>query len=297
MKRKFFCLNINNLYVNKTPVQQAVGNSLVNISQYSPGSYNVTIILAHANYTGNATKWLYIQNMSPPQISFAFSESYLNTTTPEYFHEDLRIDCRVSDTSSISKVFLRENSEDQWKNRSMSYMGAGKWRYILDISSLGWGVKFNFSFYANDSHGNIGTNDNSSNLYTAEIYDFQKPSITIVYIKDLEPNIVNISTNFTLVFSDGGGSGVQSISYNLNGTGWASYNGPFNLTFTGYGNYTISYYAVDHTGNIGGIYAIKVEILAPSIPIENIIITIGIIGGISVVSVILILKKVKKNPI
>ncbi|NVM37441.1 MAG: SBBP repeat-containing protein [Candidatus Lokiarchaeota archaeon] len=249
------------LFVDSQLIQQTESHSLINISQYLNGVYNITTILIDQNYTGYEMQWLNIQEISPPVIIFDFSEDYLNTTIPEYYHKGIRINCTVFDSSPLHWVYLCENSSGIFLNRSMISVGNGDWVYEVDISHLNWNDGFNFYFFANDTWGNIGTNDNATYLYRGNIYDYQNPISTIFYIPHDNPNMINISTSFRIT-ADDIGSGISIIRYKINDSDWIQYAQPFNFSPYSPGTYEISYYSVDNAGNAEEIKSIIVVLIS-----------------------------------
>jgi len=164
----------------------------------------------------------------------------------------------------------------------MSDSRNGNWTYIIDISSLEWSNKFSISFFANSSVGNIEINDNSTMLFTIEIFDFQKPSTTISFIPHSGTNNVNKSTLFTLTSDDRFGSGISMIKYKINDYNWINYDKPFDLSGYASGDYLISYYATDAAGNVEEIKTILVKLVKiseepsrPIIPRYNLILLIN----------------------
>lgn len=249
------------LFVDGQLVQQAESYSLINISQYLNGAYNITAILVNQNYTGYEMQWLNIQEISPPVIIFDFSDDYLNTTIPEYYHNSLKINCTVFDSSPLNWVYFCENSSGNFLNRSMISLGNGDWVYEIDISHLNWNDGFFFYFIASDTWGNIGTNDNATYLYRIDIFDHQNPISTISYVLHDNPNMINVSTSFT-INADDIGSGISLIRYKINNSDWIQYAQPFNFSSYIPGTYEISYYSVDNAGNIEEIKSIIVVLIS-----------------------------------
>ena len=95
---------------------------------------------------------------------------------------------------------------------------------------------------------------------------------------------MNVSTIFVLTADDGSGSGVSVIRYKINDSAWIDYDGPFNLSNYEYGDYLISYQAIDEVGNVEEIKTFLVTLeemprkpSEPVIPGYNIILLIGVI--------------------
>jgi len=138
-------------------------------------------------------------------------------------------------------------------------------------------------------------NNNQAYITSQLIVDNTAPTSSISFTPITSPNIVDTSTEFTLSASDGSGSGVFNISYRIDEGTWNLYTGNFTLSGYGAGNHTIEYYATDSVGNNEGIKSTIVIIIpeevASLIPGFNPLILIGII---SVISIIVMRKKLKK---
>ncbi len=201
-----------------------------------------------------------------PIITFAISNFFLNTTTPEYFHSGLSLWCNVIGHTNITWVYLCENSTGLFINQSMIDLGNEKWFYELDISNLEWGDYLIFTFFASDSIGNIGINNNNSSLFKLKIYDFQKPISTISYIPHSGINIVNESTRFSIIANDNQGSGIFETFYSINNSNWINYTKPFDLSDFNPGTYIISYYSIDNAGNIEEIHSITISLIEEQPP-------------------------------
>lgn len=109
-------------------------------------------------------------------------------------------------------------------------------------------------------------------------------------------NEVIESTTFTLSADDGIGSGVAVIRYKINNSGWIDYTGSFNLSGYVYGDYLITYQAIDVVGNIEDENSIIVKLVAetsePRIPGYNILILITVI---TLITAYKMRKKLKTN--
>lgn len=165
------------------------------------------------------------------------------------------------------------------------------------INQTEWDEKGNgpvtIGFYANDTLGYV---------VFAEVTvqkDTLAPSSSISFIRHEGTNIVNKSTTFTLTADDGLGSGVSVIRYRINNSDWIDYTNPFDLSSYEYGDYLISYQAIDLVDNIETVNTLLVRLVEipsepspPDIPGYSILLFIGII---SVISIFLIKKQ--KNSI
>ncbi len=257
------------LYINNILVDQSFSSHLTNISRYSIiGLYNITGIIYNQNYSGSIIYWMTIEDIIAPDIIFDISPFYLNTTTPQYNQTGLQINCTVQDDTSIIWVYLCENSTGTFVNRTMLYIS---WNYTfnLDISSLNWSNTIVFSFYANDSAGNIKWDNNGGLNYLIKIYDYQNPSTSINFQVVESPNFASNSTLFAFNADDSGNgaSGVCNISYRIDSEGWSLYINPFNLAGYSHGTHTIYYYTIDNAGNTEDI---KQEIMFLDIQSPNI---------------------------
>ena len=99
-------------------------------------------------------------------------------------------------------------------------------------------------FYANDSYGFV-------NHVSVRVYkDTIKPTSTILFTPHSGTDYVNISTVFTLNANDGVGSGVSLLRYKINNSALIDYLAPFNLSSFAYGDYLITFQAIDLVGNV-----------------------------------------------
>ena len=158
----------------------------------------------------------------------------------------------------------------------------------LEWDKLGDG-SVTIRFYINDTGGL----ENFEELIVQK--DLTAPSSIISFTPYINPNIVNTSTTFSLASNDGTGSGVSILRYKINSSIWYDYSTAFDLSGYSYGNYFITYQAIDVVGNIESentLLIILVEI-PPGTPAIHGFNTVLILGLISLASIILI-KKYKK---
>ena len=269
--------------------------------QIPVGYYNYTCFVNDSTGVVNQSSiYLNLTDHTGPSIYFVFMDFfYLNTTSPQYYHEGVMIACIIGDYSSVSWVKIYENSTGVFKNTLMTYSHGDTWNYTIDISNLTWGDYFLFSFSAEDEFGNIGYNDNASSYFKMRIRDFIDPQVSISFTPHSTPNIVNKSTTFALSASDGSGSGITAIYYKINISDWTLYTGPFNLSGFDSGHYTIYYYAIDAAGRSGTAQSIIIELIDAGGglvlgPVEIIIIG-ACVGGVVGVAAVIILKR-KRTP-
>ena len=112
------------------------------------------------------------------------------------------------------------------------------------------------------------------------------------------PDIIIKPTVFTITANDGLGSGVSLIRYKMNNSNWITYTGSFNLSIYEFGDYLITYQAIDVIGNVEIENTIMITLVGEEeehsrsgIPGYN---TVLFIGAISVITVILIAKSKQK---
>ncbi len=91
--------------------------------------------------------------------------------------------------------------------------------------------------------------------------DINAPTSSVSYTAYLEQNKINKSTAFNITADDGLGSGISVIRYKINDSDWIIYDRLFNLSFYDYGDYLISYQAIDEVGNIEEIKTLLVKLV------------------------------------
>ena len=121
------------------------------------------------------------------------------------------------------------------------------------------------------------------------------PTTLISFTPYTNTDIVIKSTTFSITATDDQfGSGISIVRYKINNTIWFDYIGPFDLSSYDYGEYTISYQAIDIIGNIETEHGINVVLVPepsdPGIAGYQLFIMISIIG---MVTVLFIRKKLK----
>ncbi|MFX0136071.1 MAG: nitrous oxide reductase family maturation protein NosD [Candidatus Hodarchaeota archaeon] len=106
---------------------------------------------------------------SKPILVFEISSNYLNTTTPLETDKGLKISCSFLHWYNLELewVYLCENSNSNFVNRSMSQLANGDWMYIVNISALNAGDVLMFSFYV--KYNPIVHFDNSGLNYSIRI--------------------------------------------------------------------------------------------------------------------------------
>ena len=292
---------------NETLLQSGFWNNdsdiiFTDYEQIPVGHYNYTCFVNDSTGVVNQSSiYLNLTDNTNPSIYFVFMDFfYLNTTSPQYYHEGVEIACIIGDYSDISWVKIYENSTGAFKNTLMTYSHGDTWIYVIDLTNLRWGDYFLFSFSAEDEFGNIGYNDNSSSYFKMKIRDFVDPQVSLSFTPYNGSNVVNESTIFTLTASDGGGSGIAAIYYKINITDWTLYTGPFNLSLYYPGHYIIYYYAIDADGRSTDVQSIVIELIEVGGglifgPVEIIIIG-SCVGGVAVagVAIVMLRKRMSK---
>ena len=148
--------------------------------------------------------------------------------------------------------------------------------------------------YANDTNNNVGFDE------VLVRKDTIAPTSSISFIPHNETNNVNISTLFSLTANDGNGSGISVVKYKINNSNWIDYGIPFNLSAYEFGDYNISYYAIDAVGNVEAIKTSLVKLVDTEISDDFpftiiIIITALIVGAVGVsIAIILLIRKRRK---
>ncbi|MFW9940510.1 MAG: SBBP repeat-containing protein [Candidatus Thorarchaeota archaeon] len=161
-----------------------------------------------------------------------------------------------------------------------------EWDKIYDSMFI---INMQIIFYANDSFGR--------EVYAeVTIYkDLIPPTSSIDYIPHSDTIQVNKSTKFTLTANDGSGSGLSLIRYRINNSGWIYYTNQFNLSSYEYGDYLISYQAVDLVDNVEIANTLLVRLVKTSsktdIPGYSFLLFFAIISVISIFQI----KKHKKS--
>ncbi len=118
--------------------------------------------------------------------------------------------------------------------------------------------------------------------------DTTSPTASISYTPYALPNMVIRTTSFSITATDElFGSGISSIRYKVNNSIWFDYIFPFNLSNSDYGEYEITYQAIDVAGNIEAEHVITVilvpESSQPGIPGYHLSVIFCLIGLITVI--------------
>ncbi|KKL97798.1 hypothetical protein LCGC14_1830820 [marine sediment metagenome] len=137
--------------------------------------------------------------------------------------------------------------------------------------------------------------NNQAHLSTQLIVDATAPTSLLSFTPIAGPYTVDKSTEFTITSDDGSGSGIDDISYRIDGGTWNEYTGLFTLSSYASGNHTIEYFAVDILGNTESIKSVEIYIQPPSggIPGYDPFLIIGILASLSAIFIISKQKKKK----
>jgi hypothetical protein len=148
-------------------------------------------------------------------------------------------------------------------------------------------------FYANDTLGHIGFAN------VTVLKDTIAPISSILFIPHEGNNIVNKSTRIKITADDGLGSGASMIKYKINDSDWIDYNGPFTLSSYNFGDYNISYQAIDMAGNVEEAKTILVklvEIDSFNVVLLIIILIIGLSSGVILgITIVLFINRKRKK--
>ncbi|MFW9877316.1 MAG: aryl-sulfate sulfotransferase, partial [Candidatus Thorarchaeota archaeon] len=132
-------------------------------------------------------------------------------------------------------------------------------------------------FYANNSLGDEVFNE------ATILKDITPPLTNISFTPYSGSSNVLKSTLFAFITDDGFGSGVAKIKYKIGDGLWIDYSSPFNLSDYTFGNYLISFYAIDNANNSETIKSISINLVdAKSEDIEPIVIFVIVIAISSV---------------
>ncbi|MFX1391253.1 MAG: hypothetical protein ACFE9Z_14400 [Promethearchaeota archaeon] len=141
-------------------------------------------------------------------------------------------------------------------------------------------------FYINDTGGH----ESFDEIIVQK--ELTPPTSSIMFFPHTAPNIVNVSTSFSIFGDDGTGSGVSLLRYRINNSIWYDYTGSFDLSGYSYGYYLIGYQAIDEVGNIESENTLLVKLVeapsggAPAIPGSNISIILSLSGLISLILIL-----------
>ena len=133
----------------------------------------------------------------------------------------------------------------------------------------------------------------ANNTLGAEIYK------EVIVLKDITPPVTNISftpysgssnvlksTLITLTADDGLGSGIANIKYKIGDNPWVDYIGPFNLSDYAFGNYIISYYAIDNANNTESVKTISINLVnVQSGALDPIIVVVIVVSITSIAAI------------
>ncbi len=126
------------------------------------------------------------------------------------------------------------------------------------------------SYYSTDTNGNKET----AKTLTLKV-DVTAPTTTATLNPPAVGGVVNGNPTVTLTASDGGGSGVASTVYSIDGGPWTAYTGPFPLKG---GVRVVTYYSTDNVGHVEATDTLTVQInpTATSTPTGSVASTLAV---------------------
>ncbi|TFF88319.1 MAG: hypothetical protein EU548_09025, partial [Promethearchaeota archaeon] len=250
------------------------GTDLVDFySNYIEKWYHIRIDMDYTSEKFNITidNQLYIENellINPADSCIKYRFNTYGSTAGEVYLDSIGFswdpDYNVGDNWNEGLLLSFE------KYTNLDWMG-----YCLDgqneVAILG---NITIPFYEDGTHiiqvfgkNELGILAKSTLRYFT--IDATAPISSIFFEPHSGGNIVNKTTNFTLIADDGLGSGILEIKYKINDSIWFEYTGPFNLSTMEFGIYNISYYAIDNVGHSEEIKSILVELIDTESPIPT----------------------------
>ncbi len=245
------------------------GGAVLDLGNSSLRSWNITLtsltqetnysLVIYANDTssnqGNKTSVFYADSLAPRYSSAQADPSPANVS------QDVNCSISWTDTYSITSVIIGENHTGAFENHSISFSGnSGIASYVIPGAQLGSPDGYTCRFHASDLAGNYNTTS----------VDFD--------VNDVTAPIVSVLSPANLTYSDENVSASIAVSENAS-LAWYSLNGVANVSMTNTsliawnstltslsnGEYNITFYANDSSGNIGvsAIVYFSVNVTAP----------------------------------
>ncbi len=203
-----------------------------------------------------------------------------NDTSGTFFHSTLRYFTVfttgpiISATSPLSNQYFGVNAPSF--NVNVQGSNLDKFWYSLDNKIT------NISFYSSSgvisqsewdkySHGPVQINFYVNDSFNQMDYDvvtvnkdLNAPTTSIYFVPYSGVNVVLPATIFSLIATDNSESGVSTIRYRIDSSGWILYVGAFTLASFASGLYTITYQSIDDVGNIETENYLVIELYFPS---------------------------------
>jgi V8-like Glu-specific endopeptidase len=232
------------------------------------------------NYTSILENFILYEpkDNAPPIVSLSYTPDY----APNYIF------------GSTSFTINADDGEG-WGVANITYrVNGGSWILYsspFNLNSFATG-SYTIEYTATDNLGNMGTIQD-----VQVILDKEAPTSQISYTPYSTPKNVLNSTLFTLTSNDGGGIGVETIYYRIDGGSWITYTGSFTLDGLSLGNHTIDYYAEDYMGQAETVKSETVTLVTPSVTVPPGIpgMPVLLILIFSTISIIATTLKLKKN--
>src|SRR5271157_1146019 len=262
----------NNLITNRSTLNVTDGSHQYKNSSFT-GSFQVSVrstdlaanvvvvmqaIGGCTNYTTSQATFKIVVDTTPPVTSIAYNP----VSAPNFVNVTTSFALTGKDTGScasgVNKTYYCINGTN-WVAFAGNFNLGG---YSNGTILLQW--------YSTDKVGNTGAT-NSTNVRLDTIAPVTQISYDSIYSNGGK-NWISDSTGFTLMANDsnGFGSGVSSMHYQVNGSGWQTYSVIFTLGSSANGTYFIQFYSMDYAGNKEStkIIVVFIDTIAPSTTIS-----------------------------
>src|SRR5271157_323271 len=262
----------NNLITNRSTLNVTDGSHQYKNSSFT-GSFQVSVrstdlaanvvvvmqaIGGCTNYTTSQATFKIVVETTPPVTSIAYNP----VSAPNFVNVTTSFALTGKDTGScasgVNKTYYCINGTN-WVAFAGNFNLGG---YSNGTILLQW--------YSTDKVGNTGAT-NSTNVRLDTIAPVTQISYDSIYSNGGK-NWISDSTGFTLMANDsnGFGSGVSSMHYQVNGSGWQTYSVIFTLGSSANGTYFIQFYSMDYAGNKEStkIIVVFIDTIAPSTTIS-----------------------------
>ncbi len=212
-----------------------VWNATLNTAMYDDGYH---IIYFRAIDSSGHTTETYVNviiDNNPPAIKIS------NIVNEQFVAGTIDIEIYASDYVDVSSVKITIVYDDTGQiivnNASVEQSGGGYWVYSIDTTALSDG-NYTITVYATDLAGYTVSDSVSINI------DNNAPELMLIYPigGDIVEGTVNISYYAYDVYLD-------SVQYNIDGTGWISASVPWNTNSVSDGWHILTIRAVDSAGH------------------------------------------------
>ncbi len=221
--------------------RELFGNSLISPFEYFLSLNDITSLLI--SYRLNLRDYIEPNDILNPIISINSPKSnqFFNSTAPNF-------DLSIVESNLDTLCYTLNDGLLNYTCNVSGQIDQSLWN-LIDNGLV------SIKFYAKDKLGII------SFAEVITYKDINAPTSSISFTAHLEQNKVNKSTVFNITADDGLGSGISVIRYKINDSNWIIYDGLFTLSFYNYGDYLISYQAIDAVGNIEEIKTLLVNLV------------------------------------